>query len=279
MLNFTKEIKLEVLNSQRNLPKLSEFVWGYVYVAGVFKNKNVYLNIKNREIKIQITNYLKKLKINFDYFKQNKQNFIYFKQEEINLNRQIKNPSDFFAGVFCAGGNTQKLNSSSYHLSISSFEKKHLEFILKKLNEYDFGFKLIKHKNKFLIYISKIEKISDFLKAIEAVNSYFVFEDNKINRDLTNNINRINNIDMCNLNKISAASEKYIPIIKKFFDLNLVKFFNNDQIIFFKEKILRPYESLENISNLLKDKYKIEVKKTTLNNWLIKLKKVVENNS
>ncbi|MGP1451738.1 MAG: DNA-binding protein WhiA [Metamycoplasmataceae bacterium] len=277
MINFTKTIKFEIIKNIKTLPQINEFLRGFVYSAGIEKNKNkIYLNIKSKEIKEYIIYFFKKINLNLERIFINHQQYLVFDKNNFNLSEKFNHWSSFFAGVFCGGGSIKNLSSTTYHLRLSSNSKEFINFIMNKLNTYNFNFKMLEHKQHYLIYISKQEQISDFLKAIEAINSFFTFEDAKIRRDLTNNVNRINNIDICNLNKIAVSAEKHLNNINLLFSNKLEYFFNEKQIFFFQQKKKYPYESLKNLSQIINNEYDIFIPKSTMNSWLIKLNNLIE---
>ncbi len=277
MINFTKAIKFEIIKNIKTLPQINEFLRGFVYSAGIEKNKNkIYLNIKSKEIKEYIIYFFKKINLNLERIFINHQQYLVFDKNNFNLSEKFNHWSSFFAGVFCGGGSIKNLSSTTYHLRLSSNSKEFINFIMNKLNTYNFNFKMLEHKKHYLIYISKQEQISDFLKAIEAINSFFTFEDAKIRRDLTNNVNRINNIDICNLNKIAVSAEKHLNNINLLFSNRLEYFFNEKQIFFFQQKKKYPYESLKNLSQIINNEYDIFIPKSTMNSWLIKLNNLIE---
>lgn len=276
-LNFAKQIKFEVLKNVKTLAQTNEFLKGFVYSAGLIENEKILLNIKNKEINEKILSFFKKINLNVEKEYKNKQNFLVINKNAFNLSEKINDYSIFFAGVFCGGGNIQNLNTTNYHLSLKSYNKQFIDFILNKLNNYsNFNFKLIQIRKQYVIYLSKQESISDFLKAIEAVTAYFIFVENKIQRDLENNVNRINNIDICNLNKIAISGQKHLNNIEYLFEHSLDFNFNETQKMFFEQKKEQPYESLENLRKIIKQSKNVDITKSTMNNWLIKLRKIVE---
>ncbi|WP_406615303.1 DNA-binding protein WhiA [Mycoplasmopsis hyopharyngis] len=276
-LNFAKQIKFEVLKNVKTLAQTNEFLKGFVYSAGLIENEKIFINIKSKEIKDKVLSFFKKINLNVEKEYKNKQKFLVINKSSFNLNEKVNDYSIFFAGVFCGGGNIQDLNTTNYHLSLRSYNKQFIDFILNKLNKYsNFNFKLIQIQKKYVIYLSKQESISDFLKAIEAVSAYFVFVENKIQRDLENNVNRINNIDICNLNKIALSGQKHLSNIEYLFENNLDSNFNEIQKMFFEQKREQPYESLKNLRQIIKQSKNIDITKSTMNNWLIKLRKIVE---
>ncbi|MEA4115682.1 DNA-binding protein WhiA [Mycoplasma sp. 744] len=270
-MNFSLQIKYEILNKQKTKDQIYDFLKGFISSKVIFDiHKNILLVIRDKTIRENIINFLNILKITFT---QDKTNIIIL-AKEFNLNAQIIYLNSFFAGFFTGSGSINNLNKTSYHLAINSNYEIFIDQIQKKLNTYNFGFVKMFYKQKYILYIKKQEKISDFLKAIEAINSYFIFEDSIITRDYQNNINRLNNIDYSNIEKIVNAQEKYLEFINYINEHNLKENFKEDELVFFDLIKNNIGESLNNYTFLLK-KYNIHKTKAGLNHWLIKLKKIV----
>ena len=71
-----------------------------------------------------------------------------------------------------------------------------------------------KKKKDGFSYIKEAEKISDFLRAIEAYNAVLNFEDVRIFRDIRNSENRLNNCEIANETKTIAAAQRQIDNIE-----------------------------------------------------------------
>ncbi|UUM19087.1 DNA-binding protein WhiA [Mycoplasma sp. 1018B] len=270
-MNFSLQIKYEILKKQKTKDQIYDFLKGFISSKVIFDiHKNILLVIRDKTIRENIINFLNILKITFTQEKTN----IIILAKEFNLNEQIIYLNSFFAGFFAGSGSINNLNKTSYHLAINSNYEIFIDQIQKKLNTYDFGFVKMFYKQKYILYIKKQEKISDFLKAIEAINSYFIFEDSIITRDYQNNINRLNNIDYSNIEKIVNAQEKYLEFINYINEHNLKENFKEDELVFFDLIKNNIGESLNNYTFLLQ-KYNIHKTKAGLNHWLIKLKKIV----
>ena len=60
-----------------------------------------------------------------------------------------------------------------------------------------------------MVYIKESEKISDFIKMLNATTSLFYYEDIRIYRDHKNMTNRLNNCEQANVDKIIASSNEH----------------------------------------------------------------------
>ncbi len=119
--------------------------------------------------------------------------------------------------------------------------------------------------------------IADFLRAIRTSISLMEFEDARIERDFRNNLNRYSNLDIYNQEKLSKASTAHLKNYEYVVENNLLNNFKKNEITFFETKKKNPYSSLSELVMILERK---GIKKTRagLNHWLIKLKKVAEEN-
>ncbi|MCE6061559.1 DNA-binding protein WhiA [Mycoplasmopsis agalactiae] len=269
-MNFTKEIKLEILNKKRNNEDASEFLRGYIYSKCIIEDDIIKLRIYDNLTKSTVLKSLNKIGIQYE----NKNSVILINKNDFSLVEEFSYPSSFFQGVFVGNGSISNLNNSSYHLQIASNYEQFIDVIINKLNEYDFNFVKIKHNKKFIAYIKKHEKISDFLKAISVTTSFFNFMDNTISRDFFNNTNRLRNIDASNINKIVNANSKYIKNINLMYELNLENNFSTEQLKLFNLIKENPNESLSSIAYLYTLRENKEITKSGIYHWLKKLEKV-----
>ncbi|TNK83029.1 DNA-binding protein WhiA [Mycoplasmopsis pullorum] len=271
--SFSAFIKEEIITYNMKKSEIEDFLNGFILANSITKDEaeSLKLTIKNPLIFNYVFSFMKKLKIQY----QKSKITITIDDYKLELCKiSYSSPQHFFAGVFCGSGNIMDKNSTSYHLEISSHNLEALSLCINKLNEYDFNFQIIQRKNKWIAYIKKLDKIADFLAAIGAKKSYFELQDIKINRDLDNSINRINNIDFSNLTKSVKSSLNYSKMINFVLENNIEHLFSAEQLIFFDLKLNYPESSLQDLSLILSENHNIFISKSGLNHWLIKLKQV-----
>lgn len=118
----------------------------------------------------------------------------------------------FIKGVFiCCGSviNPEK----RYHLE---FVIQNLEFgnyLVKLLAYYGFAGKLIKRKYKYVVYMKESDKICEFLNVLGANDGVLDFERVRVNREYSNNKNRIKNCIEANEDKLIIASVNQVRYI------------------------------------------------------------------
>jgi len=119
----------------------------------------------------------------------------------------------YLRGAFLAGGSVSNPETSSYHFEIFTLDLEHAEDLKALLNEFDLNARVLQRKKGYITYIKEAEKISDFLRAIEAYNAVLNFEDVRIFRDIRNSENRLNNCEIANETKTITAAQRQIDNI------------------------------------------------------------------
>ncbi|MCU4706945.1 DNA-binding protein WhiA [Mycoplasma sp. CSL7503-lung] len=273
--SFSWTIKKEIINNITKTKEIKSFLYGLYFSNAIEKEDFQIITIKNNYILNKVVSRLNKLKITIYKILKNK---IYISNQEYKKiidKKWEEKLTSFFAGVFCGGGSISDKNSTSYHLEISTHSNENTEMIIKKLNKYDFNFQILKRRNRYLAYTKKIDELLDFLSAIGAKKSWFELQNLKITRDIENVSNRINNIDISNLQKIANSSIKHIENINYIFENNLMDMFNDDQLVFFRIKLENSWISMNEIVKKLEQEHNIVITKSGLNHWLRKLNNIV----
>ena len=121
----------------------------------------------------------------------------------------------YLRGLFLIKGSVNDPQKSRYHLELSVDKEDYARFVLKILSQYNINAKVIARDNNYMIYLKEAEKISDFLKLIGASKAVLDFEDIRIYRDHANMVNRLNNCEQANVDKIINTSYEQIKAIEK----------------------------------------------------------------
>lgn len=121
----------------------------------------------------------------------------------------------YLRGLFLIKGSVNDPQKSRYHLELSVDKEDYARFVLKILSQYNINAKVIARDNNYMIYLKEAEKISDFLKLIGASKAVLYFEDIRIYRDHANMVNRLNNCEQANIDKIINTSYEQIKAIEK----------------------------------------------------------------
>ena len=157
----------------------------------------------------------------------------------------------YLAGLFLACGSVNNPDTSNYHLEMSVNEEDYALFIQRLMNNNELNAKVIKRRNKYVIYLKSAEKIGDFLRAIGASQSVMNFEITRIDRSMANTVNRWNNCDIANEVKALSASSAQIEDIAYVIDKAGIEILDDKTQ---KVALLR-LENPEMTLNELADKY------------------------
>ncbi|MDD4090609.1 MAG: DNA-binding protein WhiA [Acholeplasmataceae bacterium] len=139
---------------------------------------------------------------------------------QTNLQKQA-----YLRGAFLASGSINNPIKPSYHLEIYVKSKIEAIFIQRLMNYFNLNAKLQTRRKGLIIYLKEAEAIVEFLKVINAYEAVFKFEDLRIQRDFSSNINRLINIEIANEKKIIETSNqqlKQINFLKKHSNINLL---------------------------------------------------------
>ena len=120
----------------------------------------------------------------------------------------------YMRGAFLAGGSVSNPETSSYHFEIFTLDLEHANDLMGLMNEFDLNSRVLGRKRGYIVYIKEAEKISDFLRVIEAYNAVLNFEDVRIYRDIRNSENRLNNCEIANETKTLTAAGRQIANIQ-----------------------------------------------------------------
>ena len=180
--------------------------------------------------------------------------------EDLNLNKNI--PSEYLLsddnlvriylrGLFVSSASINDPKKSRYHLEFIVNNCDYANYISKILNNYELNSKVIKRENRFMIYIKEAEKIGDFLRMINSIQSLLYFEDIRIYRDHKNMVNRLNNCEQANVDKIIETSIKQIE------DIELIEKKSTLDILDDKTRLIAEYRlkyrdsSLQELSEII----------------------------
>ena len=115
-------------------------------------------------------------------------------------------------GLFLICGSIINPNNS-YHLEFCLYNYDLSYFLDLVLNFFCIRSKMIKRKDRFIIYVKEAESISQFLKVIGVHRSVLEFENIRVLKEYTNNKNRLKNCIQANEDKSIIASVKQVRAI------------------------------------------------------------------
>ena len=158
--------------------------------------------------------------------------------------------SGYLAGSFLASGSINSPETSNYHLEISVVSENYAKWLAKLFGKYkkiEMSPKIIKRRDRYVIYFKKSDQISNFLIMIGAANSCMEFENQRAYRDFSNSANRLTNSDIANMEKTIRIAKEQIKEIKYIDEVLGIHNFHN------QKKELLCYYRLENDSLSMSD--------------------------
>ena len=177
-----------------------------------------------------------------------------------------ENLSAYLAGCFVSVGSVNDPKSSNYHLELA-------------LSDPEFTPKIIKRRQQYVVYLKRSVQISDFLSYIGATSSCLEFENVRVGREMINIDNRLENLDLANMEKtLSAASRQ----IKEIDYLKEKRILDN---LPYKVRVLadirknNPEASLEELASILSETISSQVSKSNINHILRKIHEEYINDS
>ena len=230
-MSFTSTVKNEVSKLEiNNVEKIAELE--AILANGAILEENIIkITTENASVSRRIFNLIKDIyHIIPNIIVRRSLNFskkylyiLHIKNKNIDLSNKI--PKDYIIddeesiraylrGLFLMSGSINDPKTSRYHLEFLVNDEKYAFFISDLINKYNLNSKVLKRETKYMIYIKEAEKISDFLRLINAYNAVMYYEDIRIYRDHKNMTNRLNNCEQANVDKIIETASKQIKDIE-----------------------------------------------------------------
>ena len=309
-ISFSKKIKEELASKNedsdlKNLAILSSFL----KINGIYKIQNnktrLILKISNAKIASYILELLKKyfnFKNNLFFNKSTKLNKISFyiidivenvdeilDKLKIDIFNDEINPYfytnkdliyGYLKGAFLASGSVNSPKKSNYHLEIKTTSSNMALSLLKMVNgikDIEFNFRISKRRNDYIIYIKKSDLISSFLIMLGAIEGCLNFEDIRVERDYSNNENRLYNLDVANYSKVLKSSKNQLEDIN-IIEKNIgIKNLQNDKLIELCHQRLNNKEaSLDELAKKMSENLKVNVSRSNVYHLFKKIKTIAD---
>lgn len=183
----------------------------------------------------------------------------------------------FVSAAFLSRGSIASPKNGNYHLEFQSYNKNYLKKIKLFLGHFGIeSFNIVSRNKKFILYAKRSEIIADVLRLMGLVETLFKYEDFRISRDLANNVQRLNNLDLSNLQKtVNSANEiiKMIKVIK-----NSDKFDNLSEKIktYCRVRLSKKDISLAAIATEMSKILKKTISKSNVGHITLKIKTIYE---
>lgn len=182
----------------------------------------------------------------------------------------------FLQGAFLACGSINDPSTAGYHLEFTSPMKKEGSYLANIMKDFNIQAKVLKRNNHYMTYIKSAEMISDLIRLFGATNSFFYFEDIRIYRDHKNMVNRLNNCEIANQEKILKTGMKQLDDIKYLKEHDLVGLLDENVQEAVRYREAYPETSLQELADIISTETGRQIGKSGINHYFIKVKKLVE---
>ena len=181
----------------------------------------------------------------------------------------------YLRGTFLARGSIND-PKTSYHLELLYDNKYEAVFVQRLLNQFDMNSKILMRDVKYMVYIKEAEKISDFLKIINAYSSVLYYENVRIHKEQKNNTNRLNNCEQANTDKIIATATFQIKEIEYIDSVLGIDFLDEKLKETAVYRLKYPEASLSELSEIMTLETGKSVSKSGLNHRFRKIKEMYD---
>ena len=188
---------------------------------------------------------------------------------------ELKDKQAYLRGIFMMCGSINDPKTSRYHAEFIISNEETANEVNRLLNELHFNSKVIKREKNYMVYIKESEKISDFIKMLNATTSLFYYEDIRIYRDHKNMTNRLNNCEQANVDKMINASNEQLEMIKKLREIMDFDLLDDKikTICIYKEKY--PESSMSELAEIISSETEKPISKSCINHRFRKIKEMI----
>lgn len=295
-MTFTTQIKDEITKVAENIIESLVVLHSYLYFNATYNEDNLVILTENASVARYIFKLLKihynidikltvrvqkKFKIKNIYILTIKDKIEFISEDINNTLSNIINSSDeeqiaFLKGVFLATGSINDPSKSKYHLEflVDTLEKAQL--IEKIMIGFKYNAKTLKRSKGYMVYLKASEEISDFIKILNAVNSLFYYEDIRIYRDHKNMVNRLNNCEQANIEKVLKTCNEQVNNINYLKEHDMLSLLDDKILTVVNYRLKYPETSLNELASIISLETDIEISKSGINHYFRKIKALVE---
>lgn len=302
-MSFTSNIKNEISNNIYSQSEMIAELSAIINVIGTFENEEIKIYFETLSVARRIYKLIKELyhidiimeKTEQNNFKKSSIVIIIIKEKydlilkDLSIfknNKRIYVPEEYIVdtledkysyirGIFFACGSINDPKTSRYHAELMVKNKETAYFVNNLLNEMYFNSKVIKRNQNYMVYMKESERISDFIKLLNAYNSLFYYEDIRIYRDHKNMTNRLNNCEQANIDKIVETSMKQVEDIHKLKELKDFDMLDEkiQELCIYKEKY--PESSMAELAEIISLETGKKITKSGINHRFRKIKEII----
>lgn len=236
-MSFSNDVKKEICSVYKlTQPCKAILLYGALSASRTFTDKRIELLSESKEVAYYIGELITKIfnkKIFINQVSETKGKILFqIKIEDNFLCKEISESYDigvyseyvnllaldenitwsFIKGVFLTSGSVND-PEADYHLEFTLKTKKQANFVENMLSSLGLNFKISQRRNQFIVYCKDSTYIEDSLTGIGAVKSVLKLMDSKLIKDLRNRINRKNNCETANMQKVISAAALQVDAI------------------------------------------------------------------
>ncbi len=182
----------------------------------------------------------------------------------------------YLAGAFMADGSVNSPQTSSYHLEIKCTTVEFAEFIIDLMGRFYIPARWIERRGKYVVYVKAAEKIGDFLRCIGAVQCLMEFENERISRDFSNNVQRLNNVDVANEVKSMKAAGRQLEDIAVLEEYDMIRSLDEKLKDIVELRKENPEATLNELSELYRIKTGAVVSKSGMKHRFVRIHELAE---
>lgn len=292
-MTFTTRIKEEISKESCNILEAEKILAAFIrYNAKV--DEEIIITLEN----CSVTRYIYKLiketfNVSAQIIVRNQKRFrikqiyiliinekIDFIKQALNLNFDMVLDNNeekiaFIKGAFLATGSISNPSTSGYHLEFILNNKKDAQYLCKLLNDFSLKAKVVKRGYKYITYLKSGESISDLIKMFKATNSLFEFEDVRIYRDHKNMVNRLNNCEIANQEKIISNGLKQVEDINFLIDNDLLGLLDDKTQVVANYRIKYPESSYQELAQIISVETDYKIGKSGINHNFRKIRELI----
>lgn len=292
-MTFTTRIKEEISKESYNILEAEKILAAFIrYNAKV--DEEIIITLEN----CSVTRYIYKLiketfNVSAQIIVRNQKRFrikqiyiliinekIDFIKQALNLNFDMVLDNNeekiaFIKGAFLATGSISNPSTSGYHLEFILNNKKDAQYLCKLLNDFSLKAKVIKRGYKYITYLKSGESISDLIKMFKATNSLFEFEDVRIYRDHKNMVNRLNNCEIANQEKIISNGLKQVEDINFLIDNDLLGLLDDKTQVVANYRVKYPESSYQELAQIISVETDYKIGKSGINHNFRKIRELI----
>lgn len=288
-MSFSMKVKEELKEIKRSKQENAAVLWGMILLGATEKDGRNYFVTSVETIARYFCFLLRKvLNITLDLSEvKREKKYFYFDitapeyqfdiKSEVLENKKLG--SHFLSGAFIARGSVNDPETGTYHYELScdgATEATYVQRIINGFNsaEIEFNAKLVKRRDKLVVYIKEMSKILDLLRLMDAVTVAFEYEEFSILRQIKSEEKRKVNWEIANDHKQMLASREQNKIINYLYCNYPLEKLDPTFLLIMKIRREQPFLSIRDISEYIKKEYETEVSKAWVSRRFQKLKEI-----